>query len=190
LSYPQVVEVSKRAALWLSAGIILVACLSIIACTSQPTAPPQGSAQPGQAQPDQAQPSQAQPGEGQPSAQPAQPATASTGGAPVTKLEIKDVKVGNGAVAKSGDSVTVDYTGWLTDGTKFDSSVDRKQPFTFALGAGQVIPGWDQGVAGMKVGGVRKLTIPPDLGYGAQGAGGVIPPNATLIFEVKLLAVK
>lgn len=105
------------------------------------------------------------------------------------KLKIVDTKVGKGTAAKKGDQVTVNYTGWLTDGTKFDSSVDRNQPFTFNLGGGQVIPGWDQGVVGMKVGGVRKLTIPPALGYGAQGAGGVIPPNATLVFEVTLLKI-
>ena len=105
-------------------------------------------------------------------------------------LNIEDLKVGNGAEATSGKRVEVHYTGWLTNGQKFDSSVDRGKPFTFQLGAGQVIKGWDQGVAGMKVGGKRKLTIPPDLGYGARGAGGVIPPNATLVFEVELLGVK
>jgi FKBP-type peptidyl-prolyl cis-trans isomerase FkpA len=110
--------------------------------------------------------------------------------APVTELKIKDIKVGTGAVAKSGDLVTVNYTGWLTDGTKFDSSLDRNEPFKFPLGQGQVIAGWDQGVAGMKVGGKRKLTIPAELGYGAQGAGGgKIPPGATLVFDVELLAV-
>jgi len=102
---------------------------------------------------------------------------------------MEDSKVGDGAVAEAGKQVSVHYTGWLTDGTKFDSSKDRGQPFTFQLGAGQVIKGWDQGVAGMKVGGVRKLTIPASLGYGASGAGGVIPPNATLVFEVELLGV-
>ena len=107
-----------------------------------------------------------------------------------TKLEIEDLKVGDGPEAKSGDNVTVHYRGTLTDGTKFDASYDRGQPFPFRLGGGQVIKGWDQGVAGMKVGGKRKLTIPPDLGYGARGAGGgVIPPNATLVFEVELLKV-
>jgi FKBP-type peptidyl-prolyl cis-trans isomerase len=83
----------------------------------------------------------------------------------------------------------VHYSGWLTDGTRFDSSLDRGQPFEFRLGAGQVIPGWDEGVAGMKVGGKRKLTVPPQLGYGSHGAGGVIPPDAVLVFEVELLAV-
>jgi len=106
-----------------------------------------------------------------------------------TDLKMEDSKVGDGAVAEAGKQVSVHYTGWLTDGTKFDSSKDRGQPFTFQLGAGQVIKGWDQGVAGMKVGGVRKLTIPASLGYGASGAGGVIPPNATLVFEVELLGV-
>ena len=105
-------------------------------------------------------------------------------------LQYEDIKVGDGAEAKVGDTVSVHYTGWLTDGTKFDSSKDRNQAFNFSLGAGMVIKGWDEGVAGMKVGGTRKLTIPPDLGYGARGAGGVIPPNATLIFEVELLGIK
>ena len=104
-------------------------------------------------------------------------------------LQYKVLQTGSGPVAKAGDTVTVNYTGWLTDGTKFDSSKDRGTPFQFQLGGGQVIKGWDQGVAGMKVGGVRKLTIPPELGYGARGAGGVIPPNATLVFEVELLGV-
>jgi len=114
----------------------------------------------------------------------------STGSAEqATELKIKDDTVGTGTEAKNGDRVNVHYTGWLTDGTKFDSSKDRGQPFAFTLGAGEVIPGWDQGVVGMKVGGKRTLTIPPDLGYGAQGAGGVIPPNATLVFEVELVSV-
>ncbi len=109
--------------------------------------------------------------------------------APVTELKIEDLKVGTGAEAKPGQQVSVHYTGWLTDGKKFDSSLDRGQPFKFMLGAGQVIQGWDKGVAGMKVGGKRKLTIPPQMGYGERGAGGMIPPNATLVFEVELLGV-
>jgi len=104
-------------------------------------------------------------------------------------LKIEDLKVGDGQEAKKGDTVEVHYTGWLTDGTKFDSSVDRGQPFDFRLGAGQVIRGWDEGVEGMKVGGKRKLTIPPELGYGARGIG-PIPPNSTLVFDVELLGIK
>ena len=115
----------------------------------------------------------------------------------VTALQMIDTKVGTGDEARAGRVVRVHYTGWLFDtskadqrGTKFDSSKDRNEPFEFPLGGGQVIPGWDKGFAGMKVGGMRVLTIPPDMGYGARGAGGVIPPNATLVFEVELLAVK
>ena len=104
-------------------------------------------------------------------------------------LEIEDQIVGDGAEATTGQTVEVHYTGWLTDGTKFDSSHDRNQTFSFKLGGGQVIAGWDQGVAGMKIGGSRKLTIPADLGYGERGAGGVIPPNATLVFKVELIGL-
>jgi len=106
-------------------------------------------------------------------------------------LQFDDVVNGTGAVAKAGSDVSVHYTGWLwkdgAKGAKFDSSKDRGKPFVFALGTGQVIAGWDEGVQGMKIGGKRTLVIPPQLGYGARGAGGVIPPNATLLFEVELL---
>jgi FKBP-type peptidyl-prolyl cis-trans isomerase FkpA len=111
-------------------------------------------------------------------------------------LQIEDTVVGTGAEAQAGQRVRVHYTGWLHDpaaplsrGRKFDSSKDRGQPFSFGLGRGEVISGWDEGVKGMKVGGTRVLTIPPEMGYGARGAGGVIPPNATLVFEVDLLGV-
>ncbi len=105
-------------------------------------------------------------------------------------LKYVDQAVGTGDVAVVGKNVSVHYTGWLENGKKFDSSVDRGQPFSFPLGAGRVIKGWDEGVQGMKVGGKRKLTIPSDLGYGSRGAGGVIPPNATLVFDVELLGVR
>ena len=105
-------------------------------------------------------------------------------------LAYTDDVVGSGKMADPGLTAVVHYTGWLMDGTKFDSSKDRGQPFNFTIGAGQVIKGWDEGVKGMRVGGKRTLTIPPDLGYGAAGAGGVIPPNATLKFEVELLDVR
>ena len=104
-------------------------------------------------------------------------------------LEMIDEMVGSGAEAVAGKNITVHYSGFLTDGTKFDSSLDRNDPFSFRLGAGQVIKGWDEGFAGMKVGGKRKLTIPSHMGYGKRGAGGVIPPDATLIFNVELLGV-
>jgi FKBP-type peptidyl-prolyl cis-trans isomerase len=154
-----------------SIALVLVLALSVAALAS-------GCAK----EPEVAEPAPAPAPEPQPTAPEPAPINA-------TELVIEDLAVGDGAEAKSGTIVSVHYTGWLTDGTKFDSSVGG-QPFKFALGAGQVIPGWDQGVAGMKVGGKRKLTIPPDLGYGPAGAGGVIPPNATLVFEVELLEVQ
>jgi FKBP-type peptidyl-prolyl cis-trans isomerase len=105
-------------------------------------------------------------------------------------LQIEELAPGTGPEATAGKTVSVHYTGWLTNGTKFDSSVDRGRPFNFRLGAGEVIKGWDQGVQGMKVGAKRKLTIPPELGYGSRGFPGAIPPNSTLVFEVELLGVK
>ncbi len=104
-------------------------------------------------------------------------------------LQIEDLTMGQGPAAAAGQTVSVHYTGWLADGRQFDSSRDRDEPFDFPLGRGYVIPGWDEGVQGMQVGGVRRLTIPPQLAYGTRGAGGVIPPNATLVFEVELLAI-
>jgi peptidylprolyl isomerase len=125
------------------------------------------------------------------------PTVAQTPGKPMTTasgLQITDTKVGTGASPKTGQTCVMHYTGWLyqngAKGAKFDSSLDRGQPFQFPIGTGRVIKGWDEGVASMKVGGKRTLVIPPELGYGARGAGGVIPPNATLLFEVELLDVK
>jgi FKBP-type peptidyl-prolyl cis-trans isomerase FkpA len=159
-------------------GLALATAIVVAGCSTAPTTPPPA------ATPDAGASQVATPAEAVPTTEPA-PAEQ-----PTTKLIIKDLKVGKGPKAKSGDMITVDYTGWLTDGTKFDSSKDSGTPFQFTLGAGQVITGWDTGVAGMQVGGKRKLTIPPGMGYGAQGAGnGAIPPNATLIFEVELLKI-
>lgn len=108
----------------------------------------------------------------------------------MSELKIEELGAGTGLQASSGKTVSVHYTGWLMDGTKFDSSLDRGRPFEFRLGAGMVIKGWDQGVVGMKVGGKRRLTIPPDLAYGQRGFPGAIPPNATLVFEVELVDVR
>ena len=104
-------------------------------------------------------------------------------------LRYLDLQTGSGAIVQPGQVARVLYTGWLQTGQKFDSSVDRDEPFEFTLGAGMVIKGWDEGVAGMKIGGKRKLTIPPELGYGSRGAGGAIPPNAVLVFEIELLRI-
>jgi FKBP-type peptidyl-prolyl cis-trans isomerase FkpA len=123
-------------------------------------------------------------------ATPAAPAPAAEASPAVTALVIKDTKVGKGAKVKAGDTVSVHYTGWLMDGTKFDSSVDRGTPFDFVVGQGSVIQGWDQGLIGMKVGGKRTLIIPSDLGYGPQGTpDGTIPPNAPLKFDIQLLKI-
>lgn len=147
---------------------ILITALMLTACTSSetPSAPP---------------------------VTPTSSAPASASNAPRTTssgLIIETLAAGSGPTAKSGDKVSVHYTGWLTNGTKFDSSRDRNEPFSFRLGAGQVIPGWDEGVAGMQPGGKRRLTVPAHLAYGPRGAGGVIPPNAVLIFEVELLTIQ
>jgi len=116
--------------------------------------------------------------------------TATTADATPKNLKIEDLKVGTGEAVKSGDNIVINYLGTLTNGTKFDSSYDRGTPFETQIGVGQVIKGWDLGVIGMKVGGKRKLTIPPELGYGEQGSGDKIPPNSTLIFEVELMGIK
>ena len=167
----------KKLARLLLIGLVLAVAFALVGCGSD-------------AETTTSEPAVEQPATEQPAAE-ATSTEATPGQAEdVTELKIEDVKVGTGAVAKAGTAVTVHYTGWLTDGTKFDSSVDSGQPFTFNLGAGEVIPGWDQGVAGMKVGGIRKLTIPPDLAYGDAGAGGVIPAGATLVFRVELLGVQ
>jgi FKBP-type peptidyl-prolyl cis-trans isomerase FkpA len=167
----------RTLALMALAAMLAAAALMATACSASSQSSTSSSTQPAASQTT-------------PPTETTQPSTSSSSSLPtVTKLEITDKVVGKGATAKTGDTVTVDYTGWLMDGTKFDSSVDRNQPFSFPLGAGQVIPGWDQGVAGMKVGGTRVLVIPASLAYGDQGAGGVIPPGATLKFEVKLLKV-
>jgi len=162
----------RMLSLILVAGVLVVAAVAATGCSTASAPTPAPATQ-------QTAPA--------PAAEATTPAPAAT--IPdVTELKIKDLTVGKGATAKAGDTVTVNYTGWLTDGKQFDTSYG-KAPFPFVLGAGDVIVGWDKGVAGMKVGGKRELLIPPALGYGAQGAGADIPPNATLRFEVELLGV-
>lgn len=161
----------------ISSLVVLLAALSIAACGQQGESPESAAVETETA--DQANESKAEIM------------------AEITELQITDVVTGEGAAAQAGQGVVVHYTGWLYEpdaaeqkGTKFDSSVDRAQPFVFPLGGGRVIAGWDEGVAGMQVGGKRILIIPPAMGYGANGAGGVIPPNATLLFEVELLEIQ
>jgi len=166
-------------------------CLSLVtACTALTEPPTQDSIV---SDPANAQAKAAAPSSAKPAATPAPtptPAPAPTPAVPEKPLQKIDLVVGKGQEAKSGDNVSVHYTGTLENGDKFDSSKDRNQPFDFKLGQGRVIQGWDQGVPGMKVGGKRKLIIPPSLGYGARGAGPKIPPNSVLVFEVELLAIK
>lgn len=168
----------------LLAGLLALAACSSPAATPPPTTVPAGTksaAAPTSAASPAAAPKTAGPPEGTR----AKVSTTTPSG-----LVIEDLVIGTGKSPAKGQTAVVHYTGWLTDGTKFDSSLDRGQPFSFAVGTGQVIKGWDEGVSTMKVGSKRRLTIPPDLGYGARGAGGVIPPNASLVFEVDLLDVK
>ena len=178
----------KRISLMWPASFLLAAGLCVVGCKGAP----EGAA--GQAPAATTPKPAATEAAVAPTATPATaPAAAATTGGKVHKLpsglQYEDLVVGDGKMADPGLTAVVHYTGWLTDGTKFDSSVDRNQPFKFVLGQHQVIDGWDQGVRGMRVGGKRKLTIPPDLGYGAQGTG-PIPPNSALVFEVQLLDVQ
>ena len=161
------------------------------ATASAPKAPASPASAPASAAPASTAPASAAPASAAPaSAAPASGAPSKNLTTTPSGLQYEDLTVGTGATPQKGQIVEVHYTGWLLDGTKFDSSVDRGQPFTFPLGQGQVIPGWDEGVATMKVGGKRILVIPANLAYGDRGAGGAIPPGATLKFEVELLGVK
>ncbi len=169
-------KLTKRIGVVVFAASGVWALSSITACTKCSKTGDNASTQQGQSPADTVGGGQASSG---------QPATAGIG-----QLEIIEITPGSGADAADGKRVTVHYTGTLENGTKFDSSLDRNVPFSFTLGQGQVIAGWDQGVKGMKVGGKRKLIIPPQLGYGEKGVGGVIPPNAKLLFEVELLKVE
>ncbi|MEJ2421306.1 MAG: FKBP-type peptidyl-prolyl cis-trans isomerase [Acidobacteriota bacterium] len=193
---------------WLLFAVAAVGLIALAACKKQeaPAKEAQANTPETQAPAQQAAPEAPanQPAAEAPKAETSKPAPEASKPAepskPAAKKELKyvtlpdglkyaDMKVGTGEAAKAGDEVVVNYTGRLKDGTVFDSSYSRHQPFTFTLGAGRVIKGWDVGVAGMKVGGKRRLIIPPDLAYGARGAGGVIPPNATLTFDVQLLEI-
>ena len=164
-----------------NALVVMIVLMFLGACTPSEQPKPPEPAAPVATEAPPATPPAAQPEPSKPAA--AEPKTITT----ASGLKYQDLVVGKGPTPKVGSRVMVHYTGWLTDGTKFDSSVDRDQPFLFRLGRGEVIKGWDEGVATMHVGGKRKLTIPPGLAYGKQGAAGVIPPNATLVFEVELL---
>ena len=184
----------RRAMIVVLPALVLVGCKSQQASESQTSTTTTTAAQPAQpAAPAAAPAAKPTAGKEDPNVEAARKLGTATQN-PVVEiasgLKYIDAKTGTGAEAKAGQTVSVHYTGWLVNGTKFDSSVDRGQPFQFPLGGGRVIKGWDEGVAGMKVGGVRKLIIPSELGYGSRGAGGVIPPNATLIFEVQLLGVQ
>jgi FKBP-type peptidyl-prolyl cis-trans isomerase len=172
----------------LSFGAAVVSC---VACTNLTEPPVQDNivTDPGVAQAQQAAAS-AKPAATQAKPQPTPAPTPSAPAVPEKPMQKTDVVVGKGAEAKSGDTVVVHYEGRLENGEKFDASKDHGQPFTFKLGAGRVIKGWDDGVPGMKVGGKRKLVIPPSMGYGARGAGAKIPPNSTLVFDVELLEIK
>jgi FKBP-type peptidyl-prolyl cis-trans isomerase len=163
---------------------VLLAIFAVSACSKLTEPPKQEQIQTESAEVKTAEPRASASASAAPAPKPAEPPPSNE------KLEMKDIVVGKGAEAKAGDTIKVHYVGTLTDGKEFDSSRKHGQPFEFELGAGRVIQGWDQGFAGMKVGGKRKLTIPPSLGYGARGAPGAIPPNATLLFEVELLEVK
>ena len=171
---------SRRSSLLLVVVFALFAAVGLGGCSTQTGSSSQGSTPSGTQS--SAQPSQPR------SSQESTPATSKDDAEKPAGLAISDEAVGEGPSAKSGDRVTVHYTGWLTDGTKFDSSKDHNQPFSFTLGKGDVIPGWDKGVAGMKAGGKASSPFRPNWGT-AQGAGGVIPPNATLVFEVELLKI-
>lgn len=176
---------SKRRSLSLAIVLLLLlAAFTLGACSRQsPTESTPVEPQAGEGATDQ-------PPAEEPTEQPLVPDKSPGKTKDVTDLKIEDKVVGTGAEAKPGSTVDVHYTGWLTDGSKFDSSRDSGKPFRFTIGQGQVIQGWDEGIAGMKVGGKRRLFVPPTLGYGPQGYPPVIPPNATLVFDVELLSVE